>query len=170
MLLGSKKSEVDRLLGKPVMAPNLLGLNLAGEKAFRYGLGDFDILVGFFGDMARYMAVLRDGGPRVALSPSELSSALALNAPATLWTIEQADPPPPAKPVKGKKPPVKLIPKGATTYLSFAERDPKIKEAVTREIFGFAPGDAPYAFFYLPVLQGQPPVLPSEWTVNQKLR
>lgn len=169
MLLGSNKSEVDRLLGKPVMARNVLGLGPTGEKAYLYPQGDFDVLVGFFGDIARYMAVSRKKGPQVALSPAEVSSALALNAPAALWTIEQADPPPPAKAVKGKKTPVKIFPKGPTAYFAYAERDPKIKDTVTREIFGFAPANAPYAFFYLPVLANHPPILPSEWGVDQKL-
>lgn len=170
MLLGSTKEEIDRLLGKPIMHPNLLGLNHAKEKTFAYPQGAFDVVVGYFGDVARTMAVVRKKGPLVPLTPAELSSALALNAPATLWTIETAAiPTPKPRTSKTKQTPAKSKPRGPTTYFSYVERDPKIKDKVTRELFGFMPGNAPYAFFYLPVLEGHPHVLPSEWAVDNKL-
>jgi hypothetical protein len=57
MLLGSTKPETDRFLGKPVMARNIFGLT--GEKAFKYRQGDFDVVVGFLNDLARYCASVR---------------------------------------------------------------------------------------------------------------
>ncbi|MEX1117210.1 MAG: hypothetical protein WEB60_00310 [Terrimicrobiaceae bacterium] len=171
MILASKKSEVDRLLGKPVLTTNLLGLNHSGEKAFSYPLGAFDIIVGYINDIARYMALVRKRGPMVALTPSELSAAMALNAPAALWVLETAAVPAP-KPAtsKSKKTPAKIkTGDGPTTYLSYIERDPKIKDRVTKELFGWVPADAPYAFFFLPNIDGQLPLVPSEWAVDQKL-
>lgn len=171
MILGTKKTEVDRLLGKPVLSPNLLGLNHSGEKAFAYPQGAFEIIVGYINDIARYVALVRKRGPMVALTPSELSAALALNAPAALWTLETAAEPKP-KPAasKSKKSPTRIkTAAGPTTYLSYTERDPKIKDKVTKEVFGWVSATSPYAFFYLPGLDGQLPIIPSEWAIDQKL-
>jgi hypothetical protein len=171
MILGAKKPEVDRLLGKPVLSPNLLGLNHSGEKAFAYPQGAFEIVVGYLNDIARYVALVRKRGPMVALTPSELSAALTLNAPAALWTLETPSAPAP-KPTtsKSKKTPSKIkTGAGPTTYLTYTERDPKVKDRVTKELFGWVPGASPYAFFYLPNLEGQLPIIPSEWALDQKL-
>jgi len=171
MILGSKKPEVDRLLGKPVLTANVLGLNHAGERAFSYPQGAFDIIVGYLNDIARYMALVRKRGPMVALTPSELSAAMTLNAPAALWTLETAAVPiPKSSSSKSKKAPAKIKSSaGPTTYLSYTERDPKIKDRVTKELFGWMPAASPYAFFYQPSLEGQLPLVPSEWAVEQKL-
>lgn len=174
MMLGSTKAEVDRLLGTPLMAKNLLGLTHAGEKAYRYRQGSFDVVVGFLGGIARYMAVVRARGPQVPLSPSELSAALALNAPASEWVME-ASPTPPKKTAsstsasKSSKSAVKGGRPVSSVYLSHIERDPKAKDRVLREMFGWASASSPYAFFHLPALSGQPPVLPDEWAVHQAL-
>lgn len=166
MLLGSPKSEMDRQLGKPVFAPNLLGI--PGEKTYGYSLGAFEIQVGFVNDIARTMAVVRRQGPNTALTPAERSSALALNAPAASWTSETA---PPAKvpASKSKTASKKGLTKPPTTYFSHSPRDPKTKEILTPELFGWAPGDKPFAFFHLPVLENQPPILPDEWSIRQRL-
>jgi hypothetical protein len=172
VILGSTKEEVDRLLGKPVMEPNILGLNHAGEKTFAHPQGPFDVLVGYFDGIARTMAVIRRRGPLTPLAPSEISAALALNAPASTWKIERVPAPP--KPSasaakKTKKTTAKSSRGGPATYFSHIERDPKIKDRVTREMFGFMPGGAPWAFFYLPVVDGGMPLIPGEWAVAQKL-
>ncbi len=171
MILGTKKAEVDRLLGNPVLSTNILGLNHSGEKAFSYPQGAFEIIVGYINDMARYMALVRKRGPMVALTPSELSAALTLNAPAAMWTLEtSAVPAPKRADSKSKATPAKIkAGAGPTTYLSYTERDPKIKDRVTKELFGWVPAASPYAFFYQPNLEGQLPLVPSEWAVEQKL-
>ncbi len=171
MLLGSKKPEVDRLLGAPLMAKNLLGLNHAGEKAYRYRQGSFDVIVGFLGGVARYVAVVRTKGPLVPLSPAELSSALALNAPAAEWILESVPPTPKktATSSKSARTPLKGGRPVASVYLSHIQRDPKAKDRVLRELFGWASGTSPYAFFHLPAIEGQPPLLPDEWAVHQAL-
>ena len=164
MLLGSTKPETDRFLGKPVMARNIFGL--PGEKAFKYRQGDFDVVVGFLNDLARYCASVRRSGPLKELSPPELSMVLSLNAPAALWSLEVS------------AAPAKITSKGKstrgtqplrTTYLRYVERDPNIKEKVVCEIVGWMPARKAYAFFCLPALEGQAPLLATEWAVNQAL-
>jgi len=164
MLLGSTKAELDRLLGKPVMGRNVIGL--PGEKAWSYARGDFEILVGFLNDVARYNAVKRRRGPNTALTSSELGGALALNAPSSLWTIETPDVPLKKAPEPRRKTKTESLPASSFTYV---EKDPKVKDKVLREIHGWMPGGKPYAFFYLPTLDGQPPLLVSEWGVHQTL-
>jgi len=164
MLLGSSKAELDRLLGKPVMARTMLGL--PGEKAWSYTWGDFEIVVGFLNDIARYSAVKRRRGPNSPFTPAELAGILALNAPASLWSIEI-----PEAPVRKATEPRRKskIEESPTAYFSLVEKDPKVKDKVLREIRGWMPGTKPYAFFYLPAYEAQPPLLVSEWGVNQAL-
>lgn len=164
MLLGSTKAELDRLLGKPVMARNLFGL--PGEKAYSYPQGDFRVVVGFLHDLARYAAVVRDGGPDTSLTPAELAGALALNAPASLWAIEVPDAPKKPAPATRRKPATSPRP---TSYLRYVEPSTKKNGPVETEIHGWMPGNEPYVFFYLPHLAGQPPLLASEWGVHQGL-
>lgn len=164
MLLGSPKADLDKLFGKPVMARNILGL--PGEKAGTYSWGDFEIIVGFLNDLARYVAVKRRRGPNSPLTPAELAGALSLHAPASTWTIEIPDAPAKKTPEPRRRTKIETPP---TTYLSYVEKDPKAKDKVVREIRGWMPGNKPFAFFYLPALEGKPPVLASEWGVNQAL-
>lgn len=164
MILGSTKTALDRLLGKPVMTRTVFGL--PGEKAWSYAWGDFDIVVGYLNDLARYMAVKRRRGPNTEFTPAELAGVLALNAPASQWTVDIPD--------AVKKPATPPRRKPATTglpsqYFSHAEKDPKIKDKVLREIRGWMPGGKPYAFFYEPAQDGQPPLLVSEWGVHQAI-
>jgi len=164
MLLGSAKPEIDRLLGKPLMARNVLGL--VGERAFRYRQGDFDVVVGYLNDIARYCATVRRSGPLKDLSPSELSVVLSLNAPAALWSIEISETPARTSP-KGKA--IRTTQPAQTTHLRYVDRDPKTKDKVLCEIQGWMPSRKSYVFFCLPAMEGQPPLLASEWAVNQAL-
>lgn len=166
MLLGSTKADLDTLLGKPTLARNVLGLNASGEKAYAYAQGDFEILTGFLHGIARYCAVLRRRGPNQELTPVELAAALALNAPASLWTQDA-----PASPKKTASAPRRkpATEPRLTTYFTYVERDPKNKDRVLREIRGWMHDGKPYAFFHLAALDGQPPLLVSEWGVHQAL-
>lgn len=136
-----------------------------------WSLGDFDLTISFVDGMARAMAVKRRRGPMSALSPAELASILALNAPASLWTIQSATPvPSPTSKSARTRPSRRINEKGPHQYFSYAEREAKAKDRITQEIFGFSPGGAPFAFFYLPVVGDGPPVLPSEASLIGKLR
>ncbi|GAB4178428.1 MAG: hypothetical protein Fur0032_18930 [Terrimicrobiaceae bacterium] len=170
MILGARKPSIDKLLGRPAMAGNLLDMTVAGEKAFLYSMGPFELIVGYFGDVARYMAIRRKQGPRARLTPTELAAALALNAPAVLWTSQPGEiPAQTGKSTTKKSAAAKVSARLPTTYFSFVERDPKVKEKVLREILGWQPSEGAYAFFYLPALEGALPLVPAEWAVHQKL-
>ncbi|MCX7869447.1 MAG: hypothetical protein N2322_05785, partial [Terrimicrobiaceae bacterium] len=169
MILGASKEDLEARLGRGVMGRALL--DMPGERAWAWRVGDFDLVVSFLDGMARAMAVKRRGGPMAPLSPSELSAILALNGPAALWSVHNEAPEPPA-PARGAKarPSRTLNAKGPDRHFTLVEKDPKAKDRVHREIFGFSPGGAPFAFFYLPVAGGAPPVLPSEAAIIGKLR
>ncbi len=138
MLLTSTKSEIDRLLGNPVMGRNILGLS--GERAFKYRQGDFDIVVGFLNDVARYCASVRRSGPLKELSPPELAIVLSLNAPAALWTVEMAETPASTTRTTARGRTAKTTQPLRTTYLRYVERDPKIKDKVSSRNSGVDAG------------------------------
>lgn len=169
MILGASKEQVESRLGRPQLGRSLL--DMPGEKAWSWRVGDFEMTVSFLDGIARAMAVRRRSGPHTALTPAELAGVLALNAPAALWTI-QAEPQAPTPSSKSSKArgPVKINAKGPSRYFTLAERDSKSKDRVVREIFGFSPAGAPFAFFYLPAAGDAVPVLPSEAAVIGKLR
>lgn len=156
VVLGSNKQTVDALLGSPVMARGLLGMTAQGEKACAYPQPGDDVVVGFFDDVARYLAVVRSNGPMTGFSPAEMSSILSLNGPPDLWKSEQSQDDAPG--TKTSKPVKKTIPSGPpSTYYSLSDKD--------RQIIGWQPGNKPFVFFLLPSYPGQPSILLNEWQI-----
>lgn len=160
VVLGSSKQVVDALLGKPVMARGLLGMTAQGEKAYTYPQAGNDIIVGFFDDAARYLAVIRTKGPKTEFSPAEMSSILALNGPVGSWKSEQSQAPAPAG--KSSKPTKKSVPAEIpSTYFTLSDKD--------RQILGWQPGGKPFVFFLQPSYPGQPHILLNEWQVERAI-
>ena len=158
VVLGSNKQTVNALLGSPVMAGGLLGMTAQGENASAYPQPGDDLIVGFFDDVARYLAVVRTKGPLTGFSPGEMSSILALNGPPDLWKSETVSltPEKPSKPVK-KTAPAEV----PSTYYSISDKD--------RQIIGWQPGNKPFVFFLLPSYPNQPPILLNEWQVERAI-
>ena len=145
------------MLGSPVMARDLLGMAAQGEKAYSYPQAGDDIVVGFFDDVARYLAVIRSKGPKTAFSPGEMSSILALNVQPDSWKSEQA-----AASATASKPAKKPAPADQpSTYYSLSDKD--------RQIIGWQPGDKPFVFFLLPTYPNQPHLLLNEWQVARAI-
>jgi len=139
------------------MARGLLGMTAQGEKAYAYPQAGDDIVVGFFDDVARYLAVIRERGPKSGFSPAEMSSILALNAPADRWQAETVAP---AAPAKSSKAPRKTVsPAPPSTYYSLSENG--------SQIVGWQPGDKPFVFFLLPSYPGQQHILLNEWQIER---
>lgn len=166
MLLASPKVDLDALFGRPLMAQSFFGLKT--EKTWSYAWGDFDLIIGYLSDLARYTAVKRRRGPNSSLSPGELAGALSLNAPASQWQIEEPADAPRKAPTSRHRAPLSSQ-RRPTTHLSYVEEDPKLKGKILREVHGWMPAGEAYVFFYLPHLAGQPPLLASEWGVQQAL-
>jgi len=137
------------------MARGLLGMTAQGEKALAYSQSGDQIVVGFFDNVARYLAVIRERGPRIGFSPAEMSSILALNAPADRWKSETSTP---AAPAKSSKVPRKTFPPASpSTYHTLSDNG--------RQIVGWQPGDKPFVFFLLPSYPGQQHILLNEWQI-----
>jgi len=157
-VLGSNKQTVDALLGSPVMARGLLGMSAQGEKAYSYPQAGDDVVVGFFDDVARYIAVIRAKGPKTGFSPGEMTSILALNGPPDSWKSEQSQ----AAAGKPSKPTKKTVPsESPATYYSLSDKD--------RQIIGWQPGNKPFVFFLLPSYHNQPHLLLNEWQVERAI-
>ena len=137
------------------MASSLLDMTARGEKTCSYTQGADSIVVGFFDDIARYMAVIRSMGPKCGFSPAEMASILSLNAPSTLWKKETQDKAPASKTTKPSTD--TTLPPSA--YYSFS--DPKLKA----EILGWEPGGKSFAFFFTPSWPDQLPLVLNEWQV-----
>lgn len=163
MLLGSTKADVDKLLGRPVMARSVFGMTQRGEKTYGYPQPADNIIVGFFDDVARYMAVVRNKGPHTAFSPAEISSLLVLNAPPENWKRETADQRPAPKTAKATKKAISPAP--PSFYYSSVQKD----KTRTIDILGWQPGASPFFLFFLPAWPGQPPLILSEWQVEKAL-
>ncbi|MEI8310723.1 MAG: hypothetical protein WCH98_08205 [Verrucomicrobiota bacterium] len=157
VVLGSSKQTVDALLGSPVMARGLLGMSAQGEKAYSYPQAGDDIVVGFFDDVARYLAVIRAKGPKTGFSSGEMTSILALNGPPDSWKSEVV-----ATAGKTAKPTKKTAPsESPATYYSLSDKD--------RQIIGWQPGSKPFVFFLLPSYPNQPHILLNEWQVERAI-
>ncbi len=154
-MLGSNKEAVDALLGQSVMARSLLEMTAQGEKAYCYPQAGDDIVVGFFSDVARYLAVIRKRGPQSGFSPAEMSSILALNGAPADWKMEKDVSPTQAKTSKVVR--KTTAPELPSTYFSFS--DPG------RDLVGWQPGEKSFVFFLLPAYPGQPHILLNEWQV-----
>lgn len=163
MLLGSSKADVDKLLGRPVMARAVFGMTQRGEKAYAYPQPADNIVVGFFDDVARYMAVVRNKGPHSAFSPAEVASLLALNAPQESWKREVADPRPAPKTAKTAKKVVSPTPPSVYYFSTGKDKSRGI------DILGWQPGGSPFLIFLLPAWPGQPPLILNEWQAEKSL-
>lgn len=137
------------------MARGLLGMTAQGEKAYAYPQAGDDIIVGFFDDVARYLAVIRERGPKTGFSPAEMSSILALNAPVDRWKSETMTPVVPAK--SSKAPRKTVSPATPSTYYTLSDNG--------RQIVGWQPGDKPFVFFLLPSYPNQQHILLNEWQI-----
>lgn len=130
-----------------------------GEKAHAYPQTGDDVIVGFFDDVARYLAVVRKRGPKTGFSPAEMSSILALNGPLDRWKSETTAPVAPAKTSKGIRKTVSSeVP---TTYYSLS--------GSVRHVIGWQPGDKPFVFFLLPAHPNQPHILLNEWQIARAI-
>ena len=131
-----------------------------GEKAYTYPQPGSDIIVGFFDDVARYLAVVRTKGPKTGFSPAEISSILALNAAPDLWKSEQSKAV--ANSAKTSKTARKPVPAEIpSTYFTLSDND--------RQVLGWQPGNKPFVFFLQPSHPGQPHILLNEWQVGRAI-
>ncbi len=131
ILLKSKNAVEAQFGKKAMMATNLLNMVGQGEKAFAFLTGDmdsgFDITVGFFKDIARYVAFKKRSGRK--WEESDLSSVLMQIGPFSNWSS-----------------------KPGSDFFDYVE---KSGGKIVAEATGWQSPKRHYAFAFVPTLDGE---------------
>ena len=143
-ILLKAKNEVEAQFGKKAtMAANLLNMVGQGEKAFGFLTGDmdsgFDVTVGFFNDIARYVAFKKRSGWK--WEESDLRSVLMQIGPFSNWTS-----------------------KPGSDFFDYAE---KSGGKIVAEATGWQSPKRHYAFAFVPTLDGEIGILPDKSALDQ---
>ena len=144
-ILLKAKNEVEAQFGKKAtMATNLLNMVGQGEKAFGFLTGDmdsgFDITVGFFNDIARYVASKKRSGRK--WEESDLRSVLMQIGPFSNWSS-----------------------KLGSDFFDYVE---KSSGKIVAEATGWQSPKRHYAFPFVPTLDGEIGILPEKSALDQK--
>jgi hypothetical protein len=145
-ILLKPKNEVEAHFGKKAtMATNLLNMVGEGEKAFGFRTGDmdsgFDITVGFFNDIARYIAFKKRSGRK--WEESDLRSVLMQIGPFSNWSS-----------------------KPGSDFFDYVEKSSS--KIVVAEATGWQSPKRHYAFAFVPTLDGEIGLLPDKSALDQK--
>ena len=144
-ILLKAKNEVEAQFGKKAtMAANLLNMVGQGEKAFGFLTGDmdsgFDVTVGFFNDIARYVAFKKRSGRK--WEESDLRSVLMQIGPFSNWSS-----------------------KLGSDFFDYVE---KSGGKIVAEATGWQSPKRHYAFVFVPILNGEVGILPDKSALDQK--
>ena len=144
-ILLKAKNEVEAQFGKKAtMAANLLNMVGQGEKAFGFLTGDmdsgFDVTVGFFNDIARYVAFKKRSGRK--WEESDLRSVLMQIGPFSNWSS-----------------------KPGSDFFDYVE---KSGAKIVAEATGWQSPKRHYAFVFVPILNGEVGILPDKSALDQK--
>jgi len=125
-----------------VLTPNLLGMNVQGEKAFKITSESmnegYEVIFGFFNDKARY-ALFRKVSPK-PWEEADMRVGMLQIGRLKNWSITS----------------------------DFADYTEKEGENVIAEATGWSPARK-YSFFYVPTLRGEVPILPDKSSLDLKL-
>jgi len=83
-ILGENPTTVGAALGASMMGQSLLEQTQDGENAVAYIVGDYQVTVGFFNDVARYVAFAKTSGESFA--DGDVIAVLSMIAPWAAWT------------------------------------------------------------------------------------
>lgn len=145
-VLLKSKAELEKFFGKKsTMTPNLLGMNLQGEKAYRFSAAGmnqgYEITVGFFNDKARYAAFKRkSSGP---WSEADTRATLMQIGPWEFWAS-----------------------KPGSDFFDYLEKE---ADKVTGSATGWHTPKKKYSFVYLPVVAGETAIAPDKSAVDSKM-
>jgi hypothetical protein len=144
-ILLKPKKEVEAHFGKKAtMATNLLNMVGQGEKAFGFLTGDmdagFEITVGFFNGIARYVAFKKRSGRK--WEESDLRAALMQIGSFSNWSS-----------------------KPGSDFFDYAE---KSNSKIVAEATGWQSPKRHYAFAFVPTVDGEIGILPDKSALDQK--
>jgi hypothetical protein len=138
------KAEIEKTFQKPtVLTPNLLGMNVQGEKAFKITSESmnegYEVIFGFFNDKARY-ALFRKVSPKT-WEEADMRVGMLQIGRLSNWSITS----------------------------DFADYTEKEGKNVIAEATGWQSPARKYSFFYVPTLRGEVPILPDKSSLDLKL-
>lgn len=144
LLLRPKKDLHKQFGKKSTMAGNLLNMISEGEKAIGFLTGNadsgFDVTVGMFDGIARYVAFRKRSGRK--WSEADLQAVMQQIGPLRNWT----------RPAN-------------SDFLQYLERE---GNEVVAEATGWQSPQRRYAFFYVPILKEEIGLLPEKGALDQK--
>jgi len=171
-ILGQNKTIVDQFLGEPEMGSILLNAPASyKESASRYRVGNYNATVGFFNEIARYLAVEKISG--LHFTAGDVRGILCMVAPWAEWTANWSDGLSPAAEKEKPAADAKTDPSsgvigtsGEVLYFSDVQRD--AAKNIVAEYLAWHRSTKGYVFIYQPALAGQPPVCPDETELDKR--
>lgn len=150
-LLTQSKQQVDQQFGSSTPASNLIGGFFDGEQAFQYDLGQFQVIVGFYQNIARYACFTKATLADQAFTPIDVTTCLMMiDAPADWKSSVVADASPAAASTGGHGPaPVVIGGTGVTTQYQCTIKD---ADGNSVGVLAWHRTTKPYVFAYCPMM------------------
>ena len=144
-ILLQSKAEIEKTFQTTtVLTPNLLGMNLRGEKAFKIPSQSmnegYEVIFGFFNDKARYL-LFRKVSPK-AWEEADMRVGMLQIGRFKNWSQITSD------------------------FVDYAEKE---GENILAEATGWQSPTRKYCFFYVPSLRGEVPILPDKSSLDLKM-
>jgi hypothetical protein len=145
-LLLLSRAEVERAVGKKsVMTPNLLGMNLQGEKAFLITSPSmnegYDLTIGFFNNKARYLVFKKKSSTR--WNEGDVRVTLMQVGPFSNWSS-----------------------KPGSDFFDYLEKE---GNEIIAEATGWQTPRRKYCFIYIPVVQNEVLIAPDKAALDAKI-
>jgi hypothetical protein len=145
-LLLLSRAEVERAVGKKsVMTPNLLGMNLQGEKAFLISSPSmnegYDLTIGFFKNKARYLVFKKKSSTK--WNEGDIRVTLMQVGPFSNWSS-----------------------KPGSDYFDYLEKE---GDTIVAEATAWQTPRKRYCFIYIPVVQGEVFIAPDKGALDTKI-
>jgi hypothetical protein len=145
-LLLLSRAEVERAVGKKsVMTPNLLGMNLQGEKAFLITSPSmnegYDLTIGFFNNKARYLVFKKKSSTK--WNEGDIRVTLMQVGPFSNWSS-----------------------KPGSDFFDYLEKE---GNEIIAEATGWQTPRRKYCFIYIPVVQNEVLIAPDKAALDAKI-
>ena len=140
------RAKVEKTVGKKsVMTPNLLGMNLQGEKAFLITSPSmnegYDLTIGFFNNKARYLVFKKKSS--TSWNEADVRATLMQVGPFSNWSS-----------------------KPASDFFDYLEKD---DDKIVAEATAWQTPKKKYCFIYIPVVEGEVAIAPDKGALDVKI-
>ena len=145
ILLLSRAQVEKAVRKKSVFTPNLLGMNLQGEKAFLITSPStnegYDLTIGFFNNKARYLVFKKKSSTK--WNEADVRVTLMQVGPFSNWSS-----------------------KPASDFFDYLEKE---GDKIIAEATAWQTARRKYCFVYIPVVQGEVPIAPDKGALDAKI-